>query len=85
LLFAYRRKVAKELQYGERSGPMLRRRLKVQKRKEQNNKCAQCRERLPEKYTVLDRLEAAKGYTPENTRLLCEPCDRKIQAERGYA
>lgn len=85
LLFAYRRKVAKELQYGERSSPMVRRKLKAQKRKEQDNKCAECGEPLPEKYAVLDRFRAADGYTPENTQLLCEPCDRKIQTERRYA
>jgi hypothetical protein len=84
LLFAYRRKVAKQLIYAERSGPMARRKLKAQKREEQRNLCAMCQEPLPESYTVLDRLIASKGYTKENTRLLCEPCDRKIQKERRY-
>lgn len=85
LLFAFRRKIAKQLTYGERSGPMARRKLKAQKRKEQNDCCAMCKRPLPEKYAVLDRFEAAKGYNAENTRLICEPCDRKTQAERGYA
>lgn len=85
LLFAYRRKIAKELGYDERSGPMARRKLKTQKRKEQGGLCARCREELPEKYVVLDRIAASKGYTPENTRLICEKCDREVQAERRYA
>jgi hypothetical protein len=85
LLFAYRRKIAKELGYDERSGPMVRRKLKAQKREEQGGLCARCREELPEKYVVLDRITASKGYTTENTRLICEKCDREVQAERRYA
>jgi hypothetical protein len=84
LLFAYRRKIAKELAYDERSGPMARRKLKTQKRKEQGGLCARCQEGLPEKYAVLDRIAAAQGYTSENTRLICEKCDREVQAERRY-
>ncbi len=85
LLFAYRRKVAKMLVYDERSGPMVRRKLKITKRREQGGLCAICSEPLPDKYAVLDRFRAADNYTTENTRLVCEPCDRKVQAERGYA
>ncbi len=85
LHFAYRRKIAKELTYDERSKPMERRKLKAKKRKEQNGLCAECQQPLPEKYTVLDRLQASKGYTAENTRLICETCDRKVQADRRYA
>ncbi len=84
-LFALRRKIAKELSYDERSKPMERRRLKAQKRKDQNGFCAVCQRPLPPSYTVLDRFEAAKGYTPENTRLICESCDRAVQQQRGYA
>ena len=84
LLFAYRRKIAKELQYDERSSPKVRRKLKAEKRKAQGGICPLCKHPLPEKYTVLDRLQAAGGYTPENTRLICEKCDRDVQAKRGY-
>lgn len=84
LRFAYRRKIAKELTYDERSGPMARRKLKAQKRKDQLGLCARCHESLPEKYAVLDRLVAAKGYSAENTRLICEKCDREVQTERRY-
>jgi hypothetical protein len=34
---------------------------------------------------VLDRLQAVDGYTPENTRLICNECDKKVQRERRYA
>jgi hypothetical protein len=85
LLFAYRRKNCKATYLDERSGPMARRKLKVQKRKEQGGLCAECREPLPENYTVLDRFRAVEGYIPENTRLICEQCDRKVQKQRGYA
>ncbi len=84
LLFAYRRKIAKELGYDERSKPMIRRKLKTLKRKDQNGRCALCPEPLPAKYAVLDRVRACDGYTAENTRLICETCDRKVQLERGY-
>ncbi len=84
LLFAYRRKLAKELSYDERSKPMARRKLKVLKRKEQGGICPLCGKPLPEKYTVLDRVRAAEGYTAENTRLIDEGCDRLVQAERGF-
>lgn len=85
LHWALRRKLAKELTYDERSSPMARRKLKAAKRKEQSNRCAVCASDLPAKYVTLDRLEAMGGYTAENTRLICEVCDRKIQIERGYA
>jgi DNA repair exonuclease SbcCD ATPase subunit len=84
LLFAYRRKIAKMLTYDERSGPMVRRKLKATKRREQNGLCPICSQTLPERYTVLDRFWAADGYTSKNTRLICETCDRDVQAKRGY-
>ncbi|WP_339755005.1 hypothetical protein [uncultured Marinobacter sp.] len=85
LLFAYRRKIYKELTYDERGKPGARRKLKEQKRVEQNNLCPLCEEPLPLKYAVLDRYNAAKGYTPENTRLIHQHCDTKVQESRGYA
>jgi len=85
LLFAYRRKIAKQLQYDERSSPMARRKLKAEQRRSQGGMCAMCSEPLPEKYAVLDRVVASQGYTPANTRLICERCDRQVQVERGYA
>jgi hypothetical protein len=84
LLFAYRRKISKELVYDERRKPMIRRALKVKKRKAQNGLCPCCGEPLPASYCVLDRLDAAGGYTEANTRLICEPCDRRIQKERAF-
>jgi ribosomal protein L44E len=71
LQWALRRKLTKELSYDERGKPMQRRKLKDSKRVEQDNKCPLCHISLAAKYVVLDRLEAMKGYTPENTRLLC--------------
>ena len=85
LLFAYRRKVFKELTYDERSKPTIRRKLKDQKWKEQRGRCAICGGNLPERYTVLDRLNAAGGYTKENTRLIHQECDVERQEEKGYA
>jgi len=85
LLWALRRKLAKELLYDERGKPMQRKLLKATKRGEQQNKCAVCQCELPAKNAVLDRYEAMKGYTAENTRLICPECDVQIQTERGYS
>jgi hypothetical protein len=84
LLFAYRRKVAKELTYDERSGPTQRRKLKKLKRFEQKGLCPICLKELPLKYAELDRIEASAGYTPENTRLVHYECHVAEQAEKGY-
>ena len=84
LQWALRRKLFKELTYDERGKPIQRRKLKEMKRAEQDNKCRRCGESLPAKHVVLDRIEAMKGYTPENTRLLCSECDKQVQQERGY-
>jgi hypothetical protein len=85
LLFAYRRKVYKELGYDERSKPMARRALKDKKWKEQRGLCAFCKKELPTSYTVLDRLSAVDGYTVENTRLIHQDCDVSHQKSKGYA
>ena len=85
LLFAYRRKIFKELTYDERDKPAVRRKLNGQKWKEQRGLCALCGKELPETYTVLDRLNAVDGYTKENTRLIHQQCDVAHQASKGYA
>jgi hypothetical protein len=82
--WALRRKLAKELVYDERGKTGHRVKLKLLKRKEQNEICPLCNKQLPEKYCVLDRTEAIKGYTVENTRLICQPCDHETQKARGY-
>ncbi len=84
LLFALRRKLAKELTYDERGKPLARVKMKIRKRAEQGGRCAMCQTELPERGAVLDRVEAMAGYTPENTRLLCPACDAKFQHERGF-
>ena len=85
LLWALRRKLAKSLIYDERGTPMQRRRLKLLKREEQQGLCAVCREPLPERDAILDRSEAMRGYTLENTRVLCRDCDLRIQTERNFS
>jgi hypothetical protein len=86
LLFAYRRKVAKELMYDERSSPAKRKSLKRRKLISQEGKCALCGEALPPAGlgSILDRLNAMDGYTDSNTRLLCRDCDLKTQRERAF-
>jgi len=84
LLFAYRRKLWKELSFDERSKPAYRAKLKRQMHKAQDGKCACCQRDIPISYSVLDRFEAHKGYIASNVRLICQECDRKIQTERGF-
>lgn len=85
LLWALRRKLFKELMYDERGKPMHRVTLKKRKLSEQAGLRFLCQQALSAKGFVLDRYEAMKGYTAENTRLLCVVCDTKVQSERGYA
>jgi UTP:GlnB (protein PII) uridylyltransferase len=84
LLFAYRRKVAKELQYDERGKPMTRRKLKAAKHAEQGGKCAHCSKKMPLRYSELDRMEAALGYTATNTELVHAKCHQARQAAKRY-
>ena len=85
LLFAYRRKVWKELGYDERSKPAGRKRLKAAKWKGQNGLCAECGLDLALAYSELDRFEAAGGYTVENTELVHAKCHHARQAANRYA
>jgi hypothetical protein len=84
LLFAYRRKVMKELGYDERGTPMARRKLKALKWEKQEGKCAHCSELLPLKYSELDRKNAPDGYTSENTDLVHAKCHQARQAAKRY-
>lgn len=56
LLFAYLRKIYKELGCDERSKPAVRRALKERKWKEQRGLCSICSNELPTTYTVLGSL-----------------------------
>lgn len=84
LKFALNRKIYKELSYDERGKPSHRKKLKEEKRKTQKNLCAKCKKPLPEKYSVLDRINADEGYTDSNTKLIHRDCDQKIQESRQY-
>jgi len=83
-IFAFRRKIYKELMYDERNKPMERKKLKDKMRKKQKGICPTCKQGLPEKGAVLDRTEAIKGYVEKNVRLLCPECDKKIQEARRF-
>jgi hypothetical protein len=84
LLFAYRRKIAKELMHDERSKPTQRRKLKLLKWKSQGQRCAHCGDEMPLKYSELDRKRAVDGYTEANTELLHAKCHHARQAAKGY-
>jgi UTP:GlnB (protein PII) uridylyltransferase len=84
LPFAYRRKIAKELQYDERDKPVVRRALKRRKWVAQHKLCAHCAKEMPLKYSHLDRKNAADGYTDENTELVHADCHHERQAAKRY-
>jgi hypothetical protein len=84
LLFAYRRKVVKELGYDERDKPGVRGKLKALKWGLQNGKCAHCGNDMPLPYSELDRKNAADGYTAENTELVHAKCHQERQAAKSY-
>jgi len=84
VLWALRRKVAKELGYLERGKPGERRKLQNQKYSQQDGLCAICKNKLPERGGELDRSEAFFGYTPENTRLVCHDCHVADQKAKNY-
>jgi hypothetical protein len=84
LLFAYRRKIVKELGYDERSKPAARGKLKALKWGQQHGKCAHCGDDLPLPYSELDRRNAADGYTVENTELVHAKCHQARQAAKRY-
>lgn len=84
LLFAYRRKIVKELGYDERSKPGYRSKLKALKWGLQSRRCAHCNEEMSLKYSELDRKNAADGYTEENTELVHAKCHHERQAAKGY-
>ena len=85
LLFAYRRKIAKELSYDERGTPGERKQLKALKWGHQQGKCAHCQQGLPLPYSELDRKNAADGYIAENTELVHAKCHQERQAAKRYA
>jgi len=62
-LFAFRRKIAKELTYDERGKPAERNKLKACKFGEQGGICPECGDSLPAKFAELDRKNAMDGYT----------------------
>ena len=85
VLWALRRKIAKELIYLERGRPVDRKKLQIQKYIEQSGLCTICGKKLPERGAELDRKEAFLGYTSENTNLVHHDCHVSDQQKKGYA
>jgi len=85
LLFAFRRKIYKELTYDERGKPTERAKLKAVKHALQGGRCAECGDEMPLRYSELDRKRAADGYSPENTELVHASCHQTRQALKNYA
>lgn len=81
LMFAFVRKVSKELVYLERESPSKRKRVKRKVWKLQGEKCAECGNPLGFRYSVADRRDAVKGYVVGNLEIIHAECDR-IRKER---
>ena len=85
LMWALRRKLAKELGYIERSTPAARNKLKARMWSKQSGNCALCNQPMPQKGSELDRTEAYLGYVESNVRLVHHECHIKDQESKGYA
>ena len=87
LLFAYRRKICRELKSDEGGKFAERKLLRAQKLILQHFKCAnpKCRKDLRTVEAEMHRFDAPLGYTLENTQVLCRNCHRKQQAARAFA
>jgi hypothetical protein len=85
LMWALRRKLAKELVYIERSTPAARNKLKALMWVKQSGNCALCSQPMPQKGSELDRTEAYLGYVESNVRLVPHECHINDQAGKGYA
>jgi len=84
-LFGLRRYVWKRLEFDERGRPADRKKIKFAKVIEQKGRCAICGKDLPKRGSELDRFDAEKGYTEENTRLLCHDCHREQQTLKNFS
>ncbi|HTL63439.1 MAG TPA: hypothetical protein VL305_00450 [Pseudolabrys sp.] len=84
LLFAYRRKIYKELAYDERGKPSVRRKLKMLKWEEQGGRCALCRHKLPLRDSEMDRKKPMLGYTMKNITVVHHQCHRRQQEGRRF-
>lgn len=85
LVFAYTRKLSKELNYDERGKPAKRGRFKKALHKAQGGKCAHCGLPLELKGSVADRHEAPGGYKTGNVDLIHAGCDQERQTGKRFA
>ena len=85
ILWALRRKLAKELTYLERSTPQKRNILKALKWAAQKGKCTICRKAMPLKNSELDRKDTFLGYVENNVRLVHHECHIADQVKKRYA
>lgn len=84
VLWALRRKLAKELTYLERSTPTKRKMLKVLVWAKQKGKCTICKKALPLKNSELDRKNTIRGYIEGNVRVVHHECHIEDQARKRY-
>lgn len=85
LMWALRRKLAKELIYIERGTPAVRNKLKTLMWEKQNYNCALCHQPMQKNGSELDRFEAYLGYVESNVQLVHHECHINDRAGKGYA
>jgi hypothetical protein len=85
LVFAYRRKLRKWLEYEERGTPTYRRKLKEIMWERRQGLCAICGKKMPKKEVELDRRDPVKGYQIKNVRLVHHKCHREDQKSKRFA
>jgi hypothetical protein len=84
LRFALNRRMFNRLMHDERGTPADRTKLKAEKWKAQEGRCAICNRLMEQKGSELDRTEASNGYTAANTRLVHHDCHVNDQSEKGF-
>lgn len=84
VIWALRRKLAKDLTYLERGTPTERKILKAVMWHKQKGKCAICKKRMELRNSELDRKVTVRGYIESNVRLVHHDCHIKDQARRGF-
>jgi len=83
--FAYRRRVTRLLIQIEKGTPAQRGKLRAKLREKQHDLCAVTPTHRLKSEVELHRLDAIRGYTIKNTRLVCRACHRKFHASHKFS
>jgi hypothetical protein len=85
ILWALRRKLARDLTYMERSTPAARKKLKARMFAKQNGRCALCGKQMIQRGAELDRFNPYDSYVENNVRLVHHDCHIADQECKHYS